>query len=460
MPNSPKLDREKADRYRDYRRKWRSIAQDRQPIDQARAKDAIVQFYAAFGLKQPTIEFYPGVSSAYRAEVRKLAEKNRTPTLLHALKGWLWFLGIFLIAWMSQAAILIYRSISPSLKEWLRQYGLDQLYTALEQTSIEGEDGIRTPLLAVIVFWIILLSVVGIHYFIHSHRSQPSVQQAPIKDRKLRFLESSSAQLIQHLKTQLIEPISQQLSLEVQTAVYRSLVAHSVYEAGFIRDWCDRFWRNQFCSHGKVPFFEELVQYEDLCPVASYLDFCISELGCTANVQQWEALQEVLQTCGWIIAIKDRCIVCDRPLQFNFDQDYRFHAEGKPAIQYADGFKFYAYHGVGLPEHYGICTPREWKAQWLTTERNAEVRRVLIQEIGYDRICQELQSTVIDSWREYSLVQCATAFGYEPFVFLKMTCPSTQYVHVIPVPPTMESARAAIRWVNWGIDPEEFETES
>jgi hypothetical protein len=48
----------------------------------------------------------------------------------------------------------------------------------------------------------------------------------------------------------------------------------------------------------------------------------------------------------------------------------------------------------------------------------------------------------------------------EPIVLLKMACPSTGYIHVLRVPPDLESARQAIAWVNWGIDPEEFEIQT
>ncbi len=44
----------------------------------------------------------------------------------------------------------------------------------------------------------------------------------------------------------------------------------------------------------------------------------------------------------------------------------------------------------------------------------------------------------------------------EPMVLLKMTCPSTQHIHILRVPPEMTSAEAAITWVNHGIHPDEF----
>ena len=43
---------------------------------------------------------------------------------------------------------------------------------------------------------------------------------------------------------------------------------------------------------------------------------------------------------------------------------------------------------------------------------------------------------------------------------LKMVCPSTVYVYILRVPPDMTSAREAICWVNWGIQPEDFAVQS
>lgn len=80
----------------------------------------------------------------------------------------------------------------------------------------------------------------------------------------------------------------------------------------------------------------------------------------------------------------------------------------------------------------------------------------LIQVIGYERICQELQAVELDTWAEYTLIEIDNNIDVEPILLLKMTCPSTGHIHILRVPPNMTSAREAIRWVNWGIDPEQF----
>jgi leucine-rich repeat protein SHOC2 len=108
----------------------------------------------------------------------------------------------------------------------------------------------------------------------------------------------------------------------------------------------------------------------------------------------------------------------------------------------------------------------EWKSEWLLDEYNVEVRRLLIQHIGYERICQELNAIEIDNWREYTLLKIdnfqeiydrnGEEIGYEPLLLLKMTCPSTAHIHILRVPPEMVSAEAAITWVNHDIHPDTF----
>lgn len=128
----------------------------------------------------------------------------------------------------------------------------------------------------------------------------------------------------------------------------------------------------------------------------------------------------------------------------------------------------------------GVCLPRkywtkfsDWKSEWLLVENNAEIRRTLIEHVGYEKICDELDTTNINTWREYTLLKIDNTHityysmhgqeGYhwddlqpsylEPIVLLKMTCPSTQHVHILRVPPDMRSAEDAITWVNHGVHP-------
>ena len=193
---------------------------------------------------------------------------------------------------------------------------------------------------------------------------------------------------------------------------------------------------------------------------SNWFDFCITVLNCVHNAIKWEALQLLVNNCGWIFPFEYVCGVCDRPRILSFDNQHRLHAEGTPAIQFADGYSLYSYHGVTLPEKYGKLHPHQWESQWLLEEENAELRRVLIQGIGYSRICQELEAIELDTWREYTLLRIDKNIDFEPMNMLKMTCPSTGHIHFLRVPPNLKSARKAIKWVNWGVDAEEFSVQT
>ncbi|MEG3902726.1 leucine-rich repeat domain-containing protein [Microcoleus sp. B4-C5] len=198
-------------------------------------------------------------------------------------------------------------------------------------------------------------------------------------------------------------------------------------------------------------------------------EWYISSLGVNLSQKAQEILRSqklLFEHCGFIFPFEKICFACDRPRHLRFDSQNRLHAEGEPAIEFADGWNFYYYHGVRLPEQYGQFHPNKWQSQWILAEENAEVRRVLIQGIGYDRIIQELSAKQIDSWQEYALLQIDDAddiddaYDVEPICLLKMTCPSTGFIHALRVPPDLTSAREAIRWVNWDIDPEEFSVQT
>ena len=209
------------------------------------------------------------------------------------------------------------------------------------------------------------------------------------------------------------------------------------------------------------------------------IDFCISVMHCEHDKKAWEVLKNLSSSCKVIYPFEKIAIICDRPKKISMDSQSRLHAEAAAAVQFRDGYSFYAYHGVTLPESYSQSPPEQWnsdwyikeldfelkskliqvlptelvRSHWLLKERNSELRRSLI---GYKRLYQESQAEKLDSWQDYELLKIKAKIDEEPINLLKMTCPSTGEVHAMRVPPHMTSAREAISWVNWDIDPEEF----
>ena len=166
--------------------------------------------------------------------------------------------------------------------------------------------------------------------------------------------------------------------------------------------------------------------------------------------------EELALSCGWSWWLDNICAISDRPLEINRDTENRLHKDGSMSIKYPDGWGFWNWHGVNIPEKYGSVNSENWQSKWLLEEKNAELRRVLIQGLGYSRICNDLKAKVKNKWREYELLEIKDTIDVEPLKLVKMVCPSTGLIHAHRVPPNMDTARNAIKWVNHGVDAEEF----
>lgn len=256
-------------------------------------------------------------------------------------------------------------------------------------------------------------------------------------------LRDQLVQMYSQLRKQLVEQLHWQLQMRLAAPLREQSYEQQLWE--------------QLQLHEQLgQQLQDCISPESWTGECNWFDFCTSVLNCAHAQNKWLAFKSLVEQCGWILPYEKICVVCDRPIQLSFDNEARLHAEGEPAIQFADGFSVYAYQGVQLPERYGKIHPLQWRSQWLLEEYNAELRRVLIQGIGYERICQELEATELNSWAEYTLLKIDVDVDEEPILLLKMTCPSTGFIHVSRVPPDFESAKEAIRWVNWEIAPEEF----
>lgn len=271
-----------------------------------------------------------------------------------------------------------------------------------------------------------------------------------LKEPKILFFDSPYAAL-NALLSQPGSQLGQQLEGQLWSELEDQL---SEVESQLSQLW--RQLKHQLESELRIPPYINWINPELWVCGGAWFDFYISILKGVHHPKKWKVFQVLVKYCGWIFFFEKIAIVCDRPIKLSFDNESRLHAEAKPALQFADGYSLYSYHGVTLPKKYGAVYPQQWQAKWLLEEWNAELRRVLIQEIGYARICQELQAKQIDSWREYTLLRINNQVEIEPIYLLKMTCPSTGSIHALRVPPSIQSAREAIRWVNWGTDPEEF----
>jgi hypothetical protein len=96
-----------------------------------------------------------------------------------------------------------------------------------------------------------------------------------------------------------------------------------------------------------ICFYNNFIDFDsEWLSYPALFDFCINELEGSYDSRQWNLYKEVITECGsWFLPGGRHWIICDRPINLLFDDENNLHAEGKPAIEYSDGFALYIEHG-------------------------------------------------------------------------------------------------------------------
>jgi len=95
------------------------------------------------------------------------------------------------------------------------------------------------------------------------------------------------------------------------------------------------------------------------------------------------------------------------------------------------------------------------KAGHILKVTNAEVRRLCLEELGYERFLSQMEHEVIEKEGEQELVRINWVKREEPICLVKVKCPSTQTFYTLRVPPSMKNIKDAIAWT-FGMKDKEY----
>jgi len=119
----------------------------------------------------------------------------------------------------------------------------------------------------------------------------------------------------------------------------------------------------------------------------------------------------------------------------------RFNPDGKLVAK-----EMYV-RGVRMPpKKYEQFLAGQLPAKDILAIRNSEVRRILIEDIGYARILAQMLHEVIDRDGEQELVRIVWRVREEPICLVKVKCPSTGAYYTLRVPPSMKTVKEAVAW--------------
>ena len=189
----------------------------------------------------------------------------------------------------------------------------------------------------------------------------------------------------------------------------------------------------------------------------AYYDF-IEKIGVkyipedSARLSDWATLSKSI---SWWTPYDDDCYISDRPIRIAFDNENRLHNESGPAVEYSDGWGMYMWHGTRLPRTW-LKDKKSLTPQIALTWTNVEQRRAACEILGWIKIVDELNGTVINSDDDPEIGQVIEVdipeIGLERFLVVRC---GTGRTFALPVPPTMITALEANAWT-YGFSMSEF----
>jgi hypothetical protein len=114
--------------------------------------------------------------------------------------------------------------------------------------------------------------------------------------------------------------------------------------------------------------------------------------------------EQTMQSACWWYPHRDFVMVCERPTVIHRELvnperprgwgSHRLHCADGPAVAWPDGWGVYAIHGVRVPG-WIIEQPERITVALIDSERNAEVRRVMIARYGHARYLHDAGATLV-----------------------------------------------------------------
>ena len=179
-------------------------------------------------------------------------------------------------------------------------------------------------------------------------------------------------------------------------------------------------------------------------------------IGREAREAQVGARLELARTAGPWWALDGLAIISERPLLLRRDDRGRPHCAEGPAIAWPDGLEAHASHGVAV-EPWVITDPGRITVEAIDAERNVEVRRILVERFGEERLVREGGATLANEdatgrlWRRPLKRVSWRDPDNEPVVMVEVVNATpepdgTRKTYFLRVPPTMTTAREAVAW--------------
>ena len=163
---------------------------------------------------------------------------------------------------------------------------------------------------------------------------------------------------------------------------------------------------------------------------------------------------EIAASAGPWWALDGLAIVSERPLRVAVDDRDRLHSEKGPALAYGDGTAIHAWHGVRV-DSWIIDHPERITVGAIDEAENAEVRRVMVERFGAERLVREGNAELVHEDEAGRLWRRPLApdpwSREEPFVVVEVVNSTpepdgSRKTYWLRVPPRTQTAREGVAW--------------
>jgi uncharacterized protein DUF6745 len=146
---------------------------------------------------------------------------------------------------------------------------------------------------------------------------------------------------------------------------------------------------------------------------------------------------------------REAAVLVRYPTAMHFDAEGRLHHSTGPAMKWADGTVYHAWHGVWVEPRI-VEEPRSYTREQYDAITQVEVRRALAESAGWDWLVSLLDATVSDRWTDpvFGLSYELLAAGEQRW--LRKQSPvlqdKSQPWYIEPVHEDLKTAQAARKW--------------
>jgi hypothetical protein len=163
--------------------------------------------------------------------------------------------------------------------------------------------------------------------------------------------------------------------------------------------------------------------------------------------RQLQIWSDLFRSAAAYLFCENCCFVYLKPTKIAFNDQGKLHNAQGSAIEFVDNTKLFYWNGVEVPE-FVVTDPRKIKAKAIDSEKNVEVKRVMIERFGIDRYLIGAKKLHED---EFGILYRQRVPGDEDLYVVKVVNSTpepdgSQRVYFLRVPPVVKTAREGVAW--------------